>query len=848
MVSDVPRTDSWSGPVTGGGPRNRWAIPMGIGGFLLAAVNLPLLARFVPALRRSAEWVSATPNPLWLAVGNGLAILLLLYGIIRLISGGSRSTSLARALARRGDPLGAGDVLLQAGRPRDAIRYFIRARAWEQAARAAIQAGRTDQAAELFRKAGGERIEEAARLYRRLGRHDDSRSCDAEYARWLASRNRMADAVEAWLRAGEPVKAAKAARLALAEGRLKPNLRSFDAARKAAEQTRDMELTAELAELQEDWPRAAVSWRQVGEHERAARCFRLAGRLEDAANEEEAAGRLAEATQLRLNLLRRLRQRLAPGTTAHGESSDWRKALQLKIRELEDKVIPALERSGRHKELIEELTAAGRFDEVIKRLVESGDTRRAAEVAVEMGHPELAAGLHEKAGRWGEASDLWELAGDLEKAARAAEFAGEDERALALYSTVGDISGQARCMARSGRLQEALAVLHRAQRWDEAYALLQDFPGPIPDIPDIVQDLAEVLRNQGKRREAIAVLQRAVVGVALTPERLAPPVLLARLLHEEGEARAALEQLDRVLDFDFSNQPAHMLRQQILAEVPDYRRAVAERSHAERRAAETRGVETRYEILEEVGRGGMGVVYRARDSRLERDVAIKVLRTTRQEEIVRLEREAKAAATLNHPGIVTIYDFEQGFGGYFIVMEFADGDPLDHLLRTDVQRVRDNLLDIMIQTADAVAFAHSRNVIHRDLKPGNLMLTREGRVKILDFGIAARLDLQTGRQEQVCGTPYYMAPEQIRGEPPSPATDVYSLGATFFHLATGRPPFVKGNIIRGHLSEPPPDPASLNPTLPPGISAIILRCLAKDPQERYRSGAELRNGLIHAGS
>ncbi len=813
---------------------------------LLAVVNLPLLARFVPSLRHSAQWISAKPNPVVLAIANGVAILFLLYGIVRIVGGGSRTTTLARSLARRGDPLGAGDMLLHAGRPKEAIRYYIKARAWEQAGRAALAAGRVDEAAQLLRKAGGERLEEAARLYRRQGRHDDSRACEAEYARWLGSRNRMADAVEAWLRAGEPVKAAKSARLALDEGRLKPNLRSFDAARKAAEQARDLPLMAELAELQEDWTRAALTWRQIGEHERSARCFRMAGRLEDAANEEEAAGRIDEATRLRINLLHRLRQRLAPGMTGHGGNSDWREPLERKIRQLEDQVIPVLDRSGQIEALIEELAAAGRYEEVIERLVESGDTRRAAEVAAEMGRPDLAAELHEKAGRWGEAGDLWELAGNLEKAARAAEYAGEDERALALYSAAGDVSGQARCMARSGRLQEGLAVLHKAGRWEEAYRLLQDFPGPIPDIPDVVQDLAEVLWKAGKRREAIAVLQRAVVGVALTPERLAPPVLLARFLLEEGEPRAALEQLDRVLDFDYSYQPAHMLRQQLLAEVPDYRKAVAEREHAESRAAEASSAETRYEILEEVGRGGMGVVYRARDSRLERDVAIKVLRTTRQEEIVRLEREAKAAATLNHPGIVTIYDFEQGFGGYFIVMEFADGDPLDHLLRSDAQRIRDNLLDIMIQAADAVAFAHSRNVVHRDLKPGNLLLTREGRVKILDFGIAARLDVQTGRQEQVCGTPYYMAPEQIRGEPPTPATDVYSLGATFFHLATGRPPFVKGNIIQGHLSDPPPDPATLNPVLPSGLATIILRCLAKEPTERFTSGAELRNALIQA--
>ncbi len=823
--------------------RARWAVPITIGLALLAISNLPLLLRFLTfGMGPLPGWMSSINATAVMAIGNAAAILMLVLGLIRLASAPSEISALARSLARQGDLEGAGEALLKGGHPRQAIRYFERAGVWGPAARAALQADQPQKAAELFRKAGGALLEEAARLYRRLDRHDDARECDAELARWLAASGKMADSIEAWLRAGEPLKAVRATRLALDSHQLRPSLRSFAAAKKAAESTRSLDLIALLAELAEDWPRAAAVWRQLGEHEKAGRCYRLAGRLEDAAEEEEAAGRPTEATRLRLHLLRRLREKMPTNPPSSHESGEWRRGLKEKIGQLEAQVLPALEQLGLEDDLIAELAAAGRTDEVIRRLTEHGDLDKAAEIAAQNSRTDVAAELSEQAGRWGEASDLWEMAGDLSKAARCAERAGENERALMLYRSSSDVLGQAWCLARSRRLQEGLAVLHTAGSWDEAFHLLQEVPGPLPDIPEIVQDLARALWDEGRRHEGIAVLQRAVMGVALTAKRLGPPVMLASFLHKEGEHEAALEQLGRVLDFDYSHQPAHMLRQQILQISPALSRAVDQAEEPR----EQNTAEPRYEILEEVGRGGMGVVYRARDTRLEREVAIKVLRTTRQEEILRLEREAKAAATLNHPGIVTIYDFEQGFGGYFIVMEFADGETLDQLLRSRSDSLRKNLLQIMIQVADAVAFAHSQNVVHRDLKPGNLMLIREDQIKILDFGIAARLDAQLTPSEQVCGTPYYMAPEQIRGDVPSPASDVYSLGATFFHLATGRPPFVKGNIIRGHLSEPPPDPRSLNPRLEQSVSRIILSCLCKEPEQRFSSAAELRDELARA--
>lgn len=822
--------------------RTRRSLGLLLGGlFLAAAFNLPWMAEHLN-LDRLGETSLATllSNAVVVIAANTLAGALIIWGAAGLFLAATPEQRLVRTLMARGDLRGAAEIQLKQGNLKSALSLFRKARAWEEAAKVAQRLDRVREAAELLRRAGGRQLGDAARFFRRSGDLASAQRCDHDLAEWLQNRGLFDEAVEVWLRAGEPQRAAKAAIIALDEGRLSASHPALPAARRAVEQKGDQRTLARLHELEGNWQSAAHAWKAAGEHARAAQIFRKTGSIRDAAAAETNAGHHREAALLRLRELKKLRDRLSLSEAGGRSDSRYNTSLREQIEREENDLVPVLAELGMRYELVEVIGTSGRAEEAVTKLVEHNESEAAADLAIDAQLWRVAAPILERLRRWGEASDMHELAGDIEAAARCAERAGEDERALQLYRGLGVADRTAHCLARLGYLQDALVELHDANMLGEACDVLQSYPGPIPDIPQVVLSLAEWAKEHRSPATAIACLQRAVIGVALQPGRLGPAVALARELHAAGEHRAALTQVERVLAFDFSSDAARRLRSSIIAEAgAGIRGAEAVEVGSASKSERSQEVQQRYEILNELGRGGMGVVYKARDTRLDRDVAIKVLRTTSEDEAIRLGQEAKAAATLNHPSIVTIHDFESGFDGYFIAMEYVPGATLDTLVKKEAERVRAHLLPLLRQIADAIAYAHARHVIHRDLKPGNILMTPENEVKILDFGIAARLDHGEEQAAEVCGTPFYMAPEQIRGEAPTPATDVYSFGATAFHLATGRPPFHTGEVIDAHLSAAPPNPLDLAPDLNPELARIILRCLEKEPERRYPVPGEL---------
>ena len=262
----------------------------------------------------------------------------------------------------------------------------------------------------------------------------------------------------------------------------------------------------------------------------------------------------------------------------------------------------------------------------------------------------------------------------------------------------------------------------------------------------------------------------------------------------------------------------------------------------------------RYQLQDPIGRGGMATIYRGRDMRMDRVVAIKVLRevySTDPKFVTRFQREAKAASSLQHPNIVQVFDYGQTDGNYYIVMELVEGTDLRRYLRS-----RQGVLDIdrAVIIAHDVALglgaAHRRGIVHRDVKPQNVLVGRDGSIKLTDFGIASVYkdinDERLTTTGMTLGTVQYYAPEQAQGEIVSPAADVYALGIVMYEMLTGRPPFDGDTpvaVAMQHIQDQPTPPSQLNPNIPLALEEIILRCLEKVPYMRFHNGSQLARAL-----
>ena len=380
---------------------------------------------------------------------------------------------------------------------------------------------------------------------------------------------------------------------------------------------------------------------------------------------------------------------------------------------------------------------------------------------------------------------------------------------------------------------------------DQAIAHLQKVRPESSDYSASLVELAEHLVERGLPGVAVQKLRKALGNQPLHSANMDAYYAMAEASQEMGNIDEACEIFRSLVAEDYNYRDAVGRLQELEKKVSTGRKAAPESVET---VLDTEiGGGDRYEFVEKLGAGGMGIVYRAHDRLLDRVVAYKMLmeQFMEVEEIrERFLREARSAAKLSHPNIVAIHDLGIDRGRLYIIMEFVEGASYYRILEREDQLPINAVLHFMIGVSRALAHAHGNRVIHRDIKPSNVMLTRKRVVKIADFGLAKILQESNNEgSQQASGTPLYMSPEQILGKPVDYRTDIYSFGGSVFHLLAGEPPFIEGEILYHHVHTKPRRLKSLRPDVPPALESIVMRCLKKDPKERFQTPEQILKAL-----
>jgi tetratricopeptide (TPR) repeat protein len=501
----------------------------------------------------------------------------------------------------------------------------------------------------------------------------------------------------------------------------------------------------------------------------------------------------------------------------------------------------ALEREGQsqashlilarlHQERGQGETAAEHFEAADRPL-------EAAKICESLHAFDRAAELYEEGGEAARAGEMWSAAGAPSRAGEAYERAHQFDAAVRCYQEAGDISHWTAALERNGAPFEAAQVAIEHDDWSRAIRSLQQVPESDPEYIASINLLIDAYQRSGHLDLALHKAEELVDHRGLDEIPLETCDRLAHLLEEEDEIERSINVLEnlRQRDADYPN---------ISTRIEDLKKRLNEDAPTGgfSNGQTAIGGESRYEILSELGRGGMGVVFQARDRRLGRIVALKRLPENLQNHPKAVQlflREARSAAILNHPNIVTVFDAGQEGDILFMTMELLEGMPLQKILRARGQLTARDCARLGIQIAKGLQYAHENRIIHRDIKTGNLFFTNDKKVKIMDFGLAKMVQQVSRESTVIGGTPFYMAPEQSLGEAIDHRADLYSLGVTFFELVTGEVPFSEGDVAYHHRHTPPPDPRSFIENLPAAFAELILHLLAKAPDDRCESASEV---------
>jgi tetratricopeptide (TPR) repeat protein len=655
-----------------------------------------------------------------------------------------------------------------------------------------------------------------------------------------------------------------------------------------------------LLEQAGDLKGAAYSAFKLKQYQRAARLYEQAKAWSEAASCFEKADLPRDALRALEQEAKKLRGEAGrPGTTATSrlEEVNLRRAdLLTRLGRDTDgaDLLAGVAPSARAAKILEQ---AGRVDEAIQAYLELGDLEKAAalarktpghdrvlaEIALKSGRPAEAADLfarlglvreaaeaYEAAGDWGRAAYRWEAAQEPLRAAEAYRKGGRardagrcflaakrPDLAVATYVEAGDYAKAAAFYIEAGQPLDAAELYLQAGRKSEACRVLAAVPVEDTRHVDAVVMLAPVLVEQGRSEEAIHLLHRlkAADGGRVKTGTVQALELLyweGRALEGIGMPEAAHACYAKVSASDPTHRDVSLRSRRAATQpaAPGYGTAPAAPTATAPAPSEAGTVQIgqnlagRYDILAEVGKGGMGMVYKALDRELGEVVAIKTLHSSGSEaEQERLLREVQICRKISHPNVVRVFDIGRFGGGIFITMELVEGERLDTFIGRDRRLELGQVKTLLAQIAAGLKEAHLLGIVHRDLKPSNLMVTAKG-VKILDFGIARMegIDARLTHTGFAMGSPMYMSPEQLQGINLDGRSDLYSLGIVTYALVAGEEPFHDANVtllLLKQLRDDPPDLRTVRPELPDAWWDFIKKLLAKHPDHRYASAQEV---------
>lgn len=753
-----------------------------------------------------------------------------------------------------------GDIYRQEGNKREAIKAYTKGGDWRQAGKLAVEVGDVPLATELF-------------LAGALGK-------GAEGYQGASA----AQAGELLASSGFPEEA-----LYLLEigGAFRP--------------------AAGLALKLKQPARAAVLFERAKDYEMAANYYEQTGRPKDALRVLEAeaqaqaqaakSGRPASEEKRRANEQRRaaLLARLGRGADAHAV---------MKNVGTTAKGARMLEAAGNFKEAAEAYLETGEPQEALRLVgkaqglspgtiaeiyLKSGHAEQAGRLFAQQQAPRAAGEAFEKAGKWELAAQQWKAAGDLRRAAQAFtrarrlheaarcyEQAGDAKLAAETFAAAGDAAAAATSFLKAGQPVAASTQFLSVGNRSEAAQALQRVPTGSPEFEQASLLLVPLLMEEGMLDAALhRVRMLPPAGPGAATEALDRLYYEGRILEELGRPAEALPCFQRLVALSrdhrdvverlrgvtakarapqASTAPPPLTPSLAVTQATGVRPGSAPPAAEPDELAAGGVLAGRYEIQEELGRGGMGQVFKARDRELNELVAIKtVLRragadSTDEE---RLIREVQICRKITHPNVVRVYDLGRVPGGIFITMELLEGARLDQLIGNNKKLSLPRVKQLLGEICEGLKEAHALGIVHRDLKPGNVMVTPK-RLKILDFGIARMNegDPRLTRTGITVGSPLYMSPEQIQGQELDGRSDLYSLGVLAFTLLAGREPFIGMNpttIVLQHLQSPPPRLTDFRPDLPPPWQALVSKLLSKEVEDRYASAEEVLGVLVGLG-